>query len=81
MTDTTPTDSGPLTTCPACEGWGQIQDTKASTIPCAVCKGEGQVEMRVDDAPPVVFGVLLAVVVVIIGWAVIMLSEALEAAP
>lgn len=81
MTEATPSESGLLTTCPACEGWGQIQDTSTTTIPCAVCKGEGQVEMRVDDAPPVLLGVLLAVAVVVIGWVMIMLSEVLEAAP
>lgn len=69
------------TICPACEGWGHILNTKTSTLPCAVCKGDGTVEMRVDDAPPVLLGVLLAIVVIIVGYFVIMAIEVFEAVP
>lgn len=70
-----------LITCPGCEGWGHIREGKTGTIPCAVCKGEGEVEMRVDDAPPVVLGLILAVVVVILVAVVLFMAEALDAAP
>lgn len=70
-----------LTTCPGCEGWGHIREGKTGTVRCEVCKGEGQVEMRVDDAPPVILGILLAFAVLIIGWVVIMLADLLEGAP
>jgi uncharacterized protein (DUF983 family) len=70
-----------LVPCPACEGWGHIHEGKTGTTRCEVCKGAGEVEMRVDDAPPVLLGILLAVVVIIVGYLVIMLTEVLEAAP
>jgi uncharacterized protein (DUF983 family) len=81
MTDPTAQAPRHLTTCPGCEGFGHIRDSKTSTRTCAVCGGEGQVEMRVDDAPPVFVGICLAVVVIIVGWVVIRLAVALDGAP